>query len=300
MAKEAQLHVDMAHTRQNEGINVIFDHNTPASARSRSRSIVSSSYSSADKKRVRKQRHYRSSSSSSSSSCSRPRSRSYPRCRRRSSRCRCADHHRYGRSYYRRSPSRYHSRSSSRSPSSDRSSYRRHHRSHRRSTSRSQSRSLTQWRRYRRSGNQYRHKDYSSRSHRSRSRSRSAGRSTSLTVQDEHIRVLNLELRESVKPILSESNESSPEPYTWVRVTPSPEKEALQSNVEESDDDSCLKLSPKRGIISFSINNSVAKPTLTAPTGAKVTSRVDTYEARKPYGHWIPVKSGRKRTSAKR
>lgn len=36
--------------------------------------------------------------------------------------------------------------------------------------------------------------------------------------------------------------------------------------------------------------NSVAKPTVVASSSAKVTPRVDSYESRKPYGHWIPVK----------
>lgn len=82
------------------------------------------------------------------------------------------------------------------------------------------------------------------------------------------------------------------------------------------------KISSKRKTISFSINvsnlnniypillvlivlilivsmlsfqNSVAKPTVAAPSCAKVTARADNYESRKPYGHWVPVKSGHRR-----
>lgn len=45
----------------------------------------------------------------------------------------------------------------------------------------------------------------------------------------------------------------------------------------------------------LSFQNSVAKPTAAALSSARVTARVDGYESRKPYGHWVPVKSGRKR-----
>lgn len=52
------------------------------------------------------------------------------------------------------------------------------------------------------------------------------------------------------------------------------------------------RLSPKTSI-SFSINNLVAKPTVSAQPCTKVTSLVDSVESKKPYGHWIPVKSAR-------
>lgn len=54
-------------------------------------------------------------------------------------------------------------------------------------------------------------------------------------------------------------------------------------------------------LLILSYQNSVAKPTAAAPSSAKVTPRVDIYESRKPYGHWVPVKTGhnsRKRTLA--
>uniref|UniRef100_A0A665TXM5 Arginine/serine-rich protein 1 n=1 Tax=Echeneis naucrates TaxID=173247 RepID=A0A665TXM5_ECHNA len=113
--------------------------------------------------------------------------------------------------------------------------------------------------------------------------------------------VEKLELPESVKPILSEESEgskqSSPEPETRVRHDPA--KTLLQTVETEPDDISNLKMSPRRRIITFSINNSVAKPTVSAPSCAKVTPRVDNYESRKPYGHWVPVKS-RKTSSARK
>lgn len=68
----------------------------------------------------------------------------------------------------------------------------------------------------------------------------------------------------------------------------------LKQSPEEERDAPSPKLSPKR-MISFSVNNSMAKPTVAAPSCAKVTPRVDSVEYRKPYGRWIPVKSGRRR-----
>uniref|UniRef100_A0A3B4ZV00 Arginine/serine-rich protein 1 n=1 Tax=Stegastes partitus TaxID=144197 RepID=A0A3B4ZV00_9TELE len=233
------------------------------------------------------------------------RSRSHPRCHRRSSRCRCDDHRRYGCGGSRRSPPRRYraqSRSYSRSGTPDRYSSRRRYRSRSRSPSRlnRERRHVSQYRR-RRSPSQ-------PRSYRSRSRSRSSAQSVTLSLHDKQVLleaaksnamktmgVEKLDLPESVKPILpeqpAESKWASPEPETWVRQ--GPQKTASQSSDEESDDMPSPSTSPKRKIISFSINNSVAKPTVAAPSCAKVTPRVDSYESRKPYGHWVPVKSGR-------
>lgn len=124
MAKGEDSHSEMADVRQRDGINVIFDQNSPASSRSRSparssgggrRSVGSGRH----RGRGTHGRRYRSSSSSSSSSrsSSHTRSRSHPRCHRPSSRCRCDNHRRNGRERqprsrpssrrYRRSVSRF-------------------------------------------------------------------------------------------------------------------------------------------------------------------------------------------------
>lgn len=66
----------------------------------------------------------------------------------------------------------------------------------------------------------------------------------------------------------------------------------LKQSAELENDPQSPRLSPKRGI-SFSINNSVAKPTVCTQPAAKVTSLVDSVESKKPYGHWIPVRSTR-------
>ncbi|XP_039994117.1 arginine/serine-rich protein 1 isoform X2 [Xiphias gladius] len=303
MAKGEDSHSEMAQAHQSDVINVIFDLNSPASSHSRS-SCGSNRSSGFGYYRGRSSHRGRSSSSSSSSSSSgsssRSRSRSHPRCHRRSSRCRCDSHHRYGRGRRLRSPPRHykaHSHSYSRSPSPDRHSRRRRYRSRSRSSSR--------WSRYRRAVRQFRCKFSRSpaRTHRNRSRSISSGRSVSLSLDDKKellktakanalkiLGVEKLELPESVKPILSEqlveSERSSPEPE-------------IRSNEAEFDDMSNPKMSPKRRIISFSINNSVAKPTAAAPSCAKVTPRVDSYESRKPYGHWVQVKSGRSSNTRK-
>uniref|UniRef100_A0A3Q1E8X9 Arginine/serine-rich protein 1 n=1 Tax=Acanthochromis polyacanthus TaxID=80966 RepID=A0A3Q1E8X9_9TELE len=312
MAKEAASHSEMAHARQSDGINVIFDKGSPCSShsRSQSRSSSASSRSSSNSRgRDSRRRHNRSSSSSSSSPSSRSRSRSHPRCHRPSSCCRCDDHRRYGRGRDRCPlPRRYraYSRSYSRSRSPDSYSSRRRYRFHYRSRSRSPSR----WSRERRHVSHYRSRFPPSppKSDRSRSRSRSSGHSSSLSLHDKKalleaaksnamkmLGVEKLDLPESVKPILSEESQESkrvsPEPET--RVRQGPQKTSSQSSDMESDDMSSPSTSPKRKIISFSINNSVAKPTVVAPSGAKVTPRVDSYESRKPYGHWVPVRSGR-------
>ncbi|TKS86371.1 Arginine/serine-rich protein 1 [Collichthys lucidus] len=248
-------------------------------------------------------RHYRSSSSRSRSS-SNPRSRSHPRCHRRSSRCRCDNHRRYGRSRYHRSPPRrYRARSHSHScsPSSDRYSRHRHYRS--------RSKSSSHQSRHRRADSQLKSRPSRSppRAHRSRSKSRSSEHSVSLSLDDKRVLlevaksnamkilgVEKLELPESVKPILTEQSEStraSPEPE--MRVRQDPEKTPSQSSEVDPDDVPSPKMSPKRKTISFSINNSVVRPSVAAPSGAKVTPRVDIYDSRKPYGHWVRVKSGR-------
>uniref|UniRef100_A0A3P8TNG6 Arginine/serine-rich protein 1 n=1 Tax=Amphiprion percula TaxID=161767 RepID=A0A3P8TNG6_AMPPE len=279
MAKEAASHSEMAHARQTDGINVIFDKESPCSSHSRSQS--------------------RSSSASS---------RSSGNSRGRDTRRR---HNRYGRGRDRCSPPRRYraySRSYSRSRSPDSYSSHRRYRFHYRS--RSRSRSPSRWSRERRHVRQYRSRFPPSppKSYRSRSRSRSSGHSASLSLHDKKalleaaksnamkiLGVEKLDLPESVKPILSEqsaeSERVSPEPET--RVRQGPKKTASQSSDVESDDMSSPTTSPKRKIISFSINNSVAKPTVVAPSCAKVTPRVDSYESRKPYGHWVPVRSGR-------
>ncbi|XP_045919203.1 arginine/serine-rich protein 1 isoform X2 [Micropterus dolomieu] len=285
MAKGKDTLSDMAQARQSDGIHVIFDQDSPASSRSRSKSSGRSSVSDRYRGRDSHRGRYRSpssstSSSSSSRSSSRSRSRSHPRCHRRSSRCRCDDHHRYGRGRYRHSPAhhrRAQSRSCSRLPTSDR--YSRHRRY------RSRSRSSSPW--YRTAARRFTRSP--PRTYRSRSRSRSSGRSVSLSLDDKRellkaakanamkiLGVEKLELPESVKPLLSEQLESK-----WVAPPES-------SDVEP--DMSSPTMSPKK--ISFSINNSVVRPAVAAPSCAKVTPRVDIYESRKPYGHWIPVKSG--------
>ncbi|XP_073339579.1 arginine/serine-rich protein 1 [Pagrus major] len=310
MAKVKDSHSEMARARQSDGINVIFDQESPSSSRSHSRSGspgVSSRSSGSGRHRGRGsyRGRYRSSSSSRSRSSSHSRSRSHPRCHRRSSRCRCDNHPRNGRA---------HSRSFSRSPSPDR--YSRH------SRYRSCSRSSSHQSRHRRDVSRLRCRSSRSpsRAYRSRSKSRASTHPVSLSSDDKReflkaskvkaVKILGtekLELLESVKPILSEqsmeSKQVSPEPETWVRHDPDEknEKTPSKSDEVEPDDMPSPKMSPTRKIISFSINNSVAKPTVAAPSSAKVTPRVDIYESRKPYGHWVPVKTGhnsRKRTLA--
>ncbi|XP_029982021.1 arginine/serine-rich protein 1 isoform X2 [Sphaeramia orbicularis] len=313
MAKRENPHTEMADARQSDCLKVIFDQQSPALFHPRSRSRSSSSSGSSRTSESRRgrssyRRRHRSSSSSSSSvsrsrSTSRTRSRSHPRCHRRSSRCRCDNHYRYRR-YSRRSPPRRyraHSRSFSRSPSVDRYSRRRHYRSRSRSTRRCNS-----------------HRRRVSRLSRSpprvyRGYSRSSEHSVKLSIDDKAkllktarenaakiLGVETLELPKSVKPILSDelvrSEHGSPAPEMMGRQS---EKTQSQNEVEP-DDLSSLRISPKRRIISFSIHNSVAKPTVAVPSCAKVTPRVDSYESRKPYGHWIPVVSSRDSLRRKR
>uniref|UniRef100_A0A3B3TWW6 Arginine/serine-rich protein 1 n=1 Tax=Poecilia latipinna TaxID=48699 RepID=A0A3B3TWW6_9TELE len=287
------------------------DYRGRKSHRGRSRSSSSSSSSSCR-------------SGSSSSSRSRSRSRSYPRCYRHSSRCRCDNHRSYGgyrrppprryrahsrsfsrspprryrgrsRSYSRSPPRHYRARSRSytRSPVSDR--YSRHRRSYR---SRSRSWSPARWSRYRRPASQLRCRFSRSPSmpYRGRSRSRSSGRSVSLSLRGEELlevakanamRMLGVEkldLPESVKPILSEqpaARSSSPEPVTGMRH--GSQKTHLEVSVFAND---------KKIYFKTIWNKLVAKPTVVAPSPAKVTPRVDSVESRKPYGHWIPISAG--------
>ncbi|XP_078145569.1 arginine/serine-rich protein 1 [Centroberyx gerrardi] len=314
MTKGQDSQSEMAHARLSDGISVIFDQDSPPSStspqsrsRSRSRSSRLSSGSSGSSRRPREAhrgRHRSSSSCSSTSSSpsrsspSRPRSRSHPRCHRPSSRCRCGSHHRYvnGNRRRRSPPRRYRSRSRS---ASQRRTYRRFVGRNRCRVSRSPSRT--------------------SKTYRSRSGSRSSGHSAvSLSLDDKRellrtakanatkiLEVEQLEIPESVKPILQEqpveSKSATPEPEARVRPESVPEKTPSQSSETEPDEDvPSPKMSPKRKIISFSIHNSVAKPTVAAPSSAKVTPRMDSIESRKPYGHWVPIRrTGRTSLSRK-
>uniref|UniRef100_A0A3Q3FHZ3 Arginine/serine-rich protein 1 n=1 Tax=Labrus bergylta TaxID=56723 RepID=A0A3Q3FHZ3_9LABR len=254
MAKGNDSQSEMACARQTDCINVIFDSPAPSPSQCGS-SISCESDRSSDSVDHRGRGSNRSSSSSSSSGSRSPRSRSrsHPRCHRPSSRCRCDNHFRHGRGRRPSSPPRRYrarSRSCSRSPLTKSHSSRRHNRS--------RSRSPGRWSRYSKAAS--RSLKSSSRTH--RSKSRSSERSDSLSVDDKRellkaayansVKILgvdNLDLPESVKPILSKHLESKP--------------------------------------------NSVVKPTVVALSCAKVTPRMDSYESRKPYGHWVPVKSGR-------
>uniref|UniRef100_A0A1A8QCR3 Arginine/serine-rich protein 1 n=1 Tax=Nothobranchius pienaari TaxID=704102 RepID=A0A1A8QCR3_9TELE len=223
MAKHVDSNSEMAHARQTDGLNVIFDQKSPGSSRSRSRSVCSSASSRSTgssykgpENRTRYRSSSCSSSSSSSSSSSRSRSRSYPRCHRRSSRCYRAHsrsfsrspprrYRAHSRSFSRSPPRRYraHSRSFSRSPPrryrdnrSPPRRYRAYSPSYSRSPSpdrysrhrryyRSRSRSPLRWDRYRRPASQFRCSfSPPSRTYRRRSRSRSTERSVSLSLHD--------------------------------------------------------------------------------------------------------------------
>ncbi|KAF3844649.1 hypothetical protein F7725_007812 [Dissostichus mawsoni] len=285
MAKGEVAHSKMAYDRQIDGIKVIFDQSSPVPSRSRSRSNSGSkptSGSGRSKGRVSRRRRYRSSSSSSSSS-SHSRSRSHPRCHRPSSRCRCDNHRRNDRS--RQAPPRR-DRAGSRS-----SSHRNRNRNKRAASPSSKSQPRT---------------------HSGSSRSGSSEDSVNLRLDDkgELVRAAKAiattilgvekeELPESVEPVLSEESVEFKRVSidTWVRQDP--EKTESQSDEEESDDVFSPRMSPKRKTISFSINNSLVKPTLAAQSGAKVTSRVDSFDSRKPYGHWVRVKSGKSMNARK-
>ncbi|XP_054470003.1 arginine/serine-rich protein 1 [Anoplopoma fimbria] len=300
MTKGDDSYTEIAHVRQGDVVDVLLDQTSSASIRSRSRSRSSGgknrrSLGSGHKGRSGHRRRRRSSSSSSNSrSSSQTRSRSHPRCHRPSSRCRCDNHRRARRS--RRSPQPRRHRAPSGSPSPSR---RRNGSSSRRSRHRTVvSRSSTS----------------PPRTHSSSSRSGSSEPSVNLSFDGKPIQaagdnaatilgVEKLELPESVEPIQSEQVSESQQTLRerWVRQDP--EKTPSESSDAETDDIFSRRMSPKRKIISFSINNTVLKPTMTASSGAKVTSRVDSYESRRPYGHWMPVKarhtsSARKHTLA--
>lgn len=104
--------------------------------------------------------------------------------------------------------------------------------------------------------------------------------------------VQKLELPESVKPILMQQPVVSKHGFTGPETRVRQDSENKSKSTEVEDDAQSPRLSPKRGI-SFSTNNSVAKPTMCTQPCAKVTSLVDSVESKKPYGHWIPLKSAR-------
>ncbi|XP_061897795.1 arginine/serine-rich protein 1 isoform X1 [Entelurus aequoreus] len=249
-------------------------------------SHCSSSESSPSSTSGRNKGQHRSSSCSSGSS-SRSRSRSHPRCHRHSH---CRGHRKYSRDRRHLSRShRAHSRSYSRSPSPDR--YRRH------SSSRSHHRYSFGWKKNSTTQKQF---DRFSKST-STSYSSPSASSGSLSLEDKREllktakvaikqqRAEKLELPERVKPILPEEPDWG-EPFTGPWVRPLPEKMWSQNN-EVEPTTATLKLSPKTKTITFNINNCVAKPTVTSPSSASVTANVDSYEGRRPYGHWIPVMS---------
>ncbi|XP_034419113.1 arginine/serine-rich protein 1 [Cyclopterus lumpus] len=287
MAKGEDSHLEIAHVSQSDGINVTFDQNCSPSSRSRSRSKSDS----AGRHRRRNNRKGVHRSSSRSRSSSRNRSRSHPRCHRPSSRCRCDNHRGSGRVC--RSPPRRH-KDKSGSPSPSRHSHNRRNRPHSRPTSR----------RSRQSKEVSRFSQSPARNNSSSSRSGSSEHSVNLSLDDKEIPieaeeavatmipgVEKCELPENVEPILLEQAVEPKRVLTGTWVRQDPEKTPSQSD-EELDDVFSTRMSPKRKTISFSINNAVLKPTGAASSGAKVTSRVDSYESRKPYGHWMPVKSG--------
>uniref|UniRef100_A0A3B4CGM7 Arginine/serine-rich protein 1 n=1 Tax=Pygocentrus nattereri TaxID=42514 RepID=A0A3B4CGM7_PYGNA len=316
--------------RLSEGMRLIFDQETSSSRSTSRSSSPDSSYSSSsgssyrsDESRRSRRRHRRrsrsstSDSSSSSDSRSRTRSRSHPRCHRASDRSRCR---------HRSPPRRYRACSRSFSPSPYRSSrHGRRHRAYSRSSSRSSSRGRYSrcWRRSRSRSSSYRgvtsrfvgryrcrfspspRRRY--RDHRSRSRSPegSAVRLSKrekmdlLNIAKENatkiLGVQNLELPSSVMTMEQQTKqqEKKPEPNTeeWVRADPVSLKKPAE--VGTAEDDSVPKMSPSRKPITFSINNTVAKPS-SSPTfhvaESKVTSRADSVGNRKPYGHWVPIK----------
>ncbi|XP_068436268.1 arginine/serine-rich protein 1 [Clinocottus analis] len=296
MAKGEDSYLEIVHVRQSDGIDVAIDQSCPVSSRSRSRS--KSGGSGRRRGRYSRKGGHRSSSSRSRSR-SDPRSRSHPRCHRPASRCRCDKHRGSGRSC--RSPSRRH-RAHSGSPSPSRHTRDRRNRPHSKPTSR----------RSRESKEVSRSSQFPPRNDDSSSRSGSSEHSVDLSFDDKGTpieaveanvtiipEVEKLELPEMVKPTLCEQAVESKLVLTGTWVRQDLEKTTSQSNDDESDVFS-RGMSPKRKIISFSINNAVLKPTGAVPSGSKVTSRVDIYESRKPYGHWMPVKSGHAASARKR
>ncbi|XP_075883674.1 arginine/serine-rich protein 1 isoform X2 [Nelusetta ayraudi] len=276
MAKVKDLHSEMAHARKSDGIKVIFDQSSPASTRSRSRSNSSGNGSSP------------SSLSTRGRGCYRGRGKSNGR--------------------HRRSPSRRHkvrSHSDSCSPSPTRSSRHRNDRSRSRSSRRES--------RHRRAERPTERKVSPSPSRTAGSPAQSpqsSGSPASPSLEDkkellqadkadamEMLGSETLNLPESVKPLSPEQPRSTwelvEEPET--RVRQGPKETPSQSDESDPEDTPSPTIAAQRKTISFSINNSVAKPTAAALSSARVTARVDSYESRKPYGHWVPVKSGRKR-----
>ncbi|XP_077399490.1 arginine/serine-rich protein 1 [Vanacampus margaritifer] len=285
MTKGEDSHLAMAHVHQSGDSSGIFAQSSPSSDCSRN------SYESSPSSSFGSDRGRHRSSSPSSGSSSRSRSRSHPRCHRHSH-CRSQRRHSRGRRY------RAHSRSYSRSPSLDR-----YYGHRRRSSSRSRSRSSFAGRRYSKAQDRFNRFPRSpSRSYRSPSRSSRSSASLSLKDKKELLKaaktnamkllgVEKLELPESVKPILSEQVEEPlwELPEFEPRVRPHPEN-ASQSTEAEAIITS-PKMAAKTKTITFNINNCVAKPSVIAPSGVKVTAQVDSYEGRKPYGHWVPVMS---------
>ncbi|KAM8913358.1 arginine/serine-rich protein 1 isoform 2-T3 [Spinachia spinachia] len=283
MTKGEDSHSGIAGVRQRDDIKVVFDRSGAAISRSRSKSNSRRSNGSGRHRGRSNRRHHRCASSSSSSRSS-SRSRSHPRCHRPSSRCRCDNHRRHGRG--RRSAPRRHKESSD-SPSPSR------HSGHRRNRSRSS-----------RSGRAVsRFSQSPPRNHRSSSGSEYSENSLDLSIAGKEKSIMSdnatviqedekLYSPEVVESIQSAQAEESKHVLreTWVRQDL--EKTPSQSDEGELDDLFSLGMSLKRRTISFSINNAVLKPTAAAASGAKVTSRMDSYESRKPYGHWMPVKSG--------
>ncbi|KAK7139786.1 hypothetical protein R3I94_012432 [Phoxinus phoxinus] len=290
-----------------ERVKSIFDQEAP-SGRSSSRSSISSdsSYSSSRGSRSSSRRSRSSSSDSDSSSRSRShsrsRSRSHPRCSGRS-RCRHTHHS---------PPRRYRARSRSYSPTPQGSSRRRYHRHSpspspysysrrsRRSRSRSRSRSPVYWRGSRFVGRyrcRFSRSPKNSRANRSRSRSRERS-AIRLSLEEKKyllevakanaariLGVQNLELPASLKEEEEKRRSSSD------KEDLAPQKTLAQVNGVATDDGEAetSQTSPKTKPITFSLNNTVAKPS-NSPTlhDSKVTSRADSVADRKPYGQWVP------------
>ncbi|KAL4624153.1 arginine/serine-rich protein 1 isoform X1 [Arapaima gigas] len=241
---------------------------------------------------------YRRSRSRSWSS-SRSRSRPHPRCHRASSHSRCS------RRRYRSPPRRYraHSRSYSRSPTPRWSRMRCRGRSTSRSWSRSRSRSRSRSIGHRLYGFVGRARFISSPCRRSRSRSRSPiGANIHLSIDDKRellriaqanaakaLGVETLELPASVKPILAAPEE--PLHSKCMRLDGAVLRNTVQQHKErESEEGPSPKMSPRNKLITFSIHNSVAKPTAAGASGSP-ESPASSRTAGSPYGQWVPIKA---------
>ncbi|XP_054026983.1 arginine/serine-rich protein 1 isoform X2 [Dryobates pubescens] len=267
-----------------------------SSCSSRSSSSSSSSASSRSwsrsrsRSRARRQGSRRSRRLSRSYSRSRSRSRGYPRYRGR--------YHarRYRR--YRRSPPRYRSRS--RSWSRGRSYYRRSY---------SRSRSRSRGRRYYGFGRTIYREAY--RSWRSRSRTRSRSRSP-LHLSEKDKRELleiakanaakalgtdNIVLPASLK-ILPPSKEIKTEKAEQGDAGESAESRRLEEDMARSG----MERATIQRSISFSPNNTMAKPVLQKPASnvvkepAVVVAKEEDKKGGSPYGQWVPVKKEEKKT----